>query len=531
MISRDEAFGQIALDGFSFEGIPLGAALLGPPDAAEKTAFAGQGPLVSWLVQVCRPGMILGLGLRSAAEYFTLCRTCDALNLSARAWGFGGWEDEGGGLSVPEALRARNARDHAEMSRLARVPDPALALKRFAPDMFDLILLDSAAADEAPAALADTLAQATSPRGVLLLQGPEGALHAALAARFPMLRFAAHGGLAVVLTGAKPPPVLAELASAAAAPKLRGLEALLARLGEGAEQAARLHRLEGDLAQARVAAAPVEPASPARDPATAEVDRLRTALDDGHLLRLRETQILTVELERLTEELHLSRAEAANLHSRVDQVAAADEARAAAQAAEAELAALRIRHFDELHDLRDEVDWTARALDTARQAEAEATARADQAIAEQTRLTARLAAEAKAAEAARAQLDKLKAETARRDAQRLVQVKLRGWQVEWLLAQGGRLGRRNGPSGGALAQEIAAVAGHPLFNADWYRATYPDLRDSPLPPAEHFLRHGLFEGRNPGPDFVTLAWFVANPEALTARRNPLLIADLPPQRS
>lgn len=531
MISRDEAFGQIALDGFSFEGIPLGAALLWPPDAAEKTAFAGQGPLLSWLVQICRPGMILGLGLRSAAEYFTLCRTCDALNLPARAWGFGGWEDEGGGLSVPEALRARNARDHAEMSRLARVPDPALALKRFAPDMFDLILLDSAAADEAPAALADTLAQATSPRGVLLLQGPEGALHAALAARFPLLHFAAHGGLAVVLTGSKPPPVLTELASAAAAPKLRGLAALLARLGEGAEQAARLHRLEGDLAQARVAAAPVEPASPACDPATAEVDRLRTALDDGHLLRLRETQILTVELERLTEELHLSRAEAADLHNRVDQVAAADEARAAAQAAEAELAALRIRHFDELHDLRDEVDWTTRALDTARQAEAEATARADQAIAEQTRLTARLTGETKAAEAARAQLDKLKAETARRDAQRLVQVKLRGWQVEWLLAQGGRLGRRNGPSGGALAQEIAAVAGHPLFNADWYRATYPDLRDSPLPPAEHFLRHGLFEGRNPGPDFVTLAWFVANPEALAARRNPLLIADLPPQRS
>ncbi|MBU3076994.1 sulfotransferase family protein [Sphingomonas quercus] len=42
-----------------------------------------------------------------------------------------------------------------------------------------------------------------------------------------------------------------------------------------------------------------------------------------------------------------------------------------------------------------------------------------------------------------------------------------------------------------------------LFDADWYRAAYPDVAASGLDPATHYLRIGAAEGRNPSPLFDT----------------------------
>lgn len=55
-----------------------------------------------------------------------------------------------------------------------------------------------------------------------------------------------------------------------------------------------------------------------------------------------------------------------------------------------------------------------------------------------------------------------------------------------------------------------------LFDAEWYRATYPDIDDSPLSPWEHFLRHGLQEGQAPGPDFHPAQYLAANPDVARA---------------
>ncbi|MBB3142619.1 glycosyltransferase [Halomonas organivorans] len=55
-----------------------------------------------------------------------------------------------------------------------------------------------------------------------------------------------------------------------------------------------------------------------------------------------------------------------------------------------------------------------------------------------------------------------------------------------------------------------------LFDAEWYRTTYPDIEDGPLSPWEHFLQHGLQEGRAPGPGFSPAEYLAANPDVSAA---------------
>ena len=40
-----------------------------------------------------------------------------------------------------------------------------------------------------------------------------------------------------------------------------------------------------------------------------------------------------------------------------------------------------------------------------------------------------------------------------------------------------------------------------LFEAEWYRATYHDLRDANIDVFNHFLDYGAKEDRRPGPKF------------------------------
>lgn len=57
--------------------------------------------------------------------------------------------------------------------------------------------------------------------------------------------------------------------------------------------------------------------------------------------------------------------------------------------------------------------------------------------------------------------------------------------------------------------DIAQVAAHPLFDAVWYVQRSPDFVASGLSPAAHFVLHGGYAGRSPGPDFDLLAYLDA----------------------
>jgi hypothetical protein len=73
-----------------------------------------------------------------------------------------------------------------------------------------------------------------------------------------------------------------------------------------------------------------------------------------------------------------------------------------------------------------------------------------------------------------------------------------------------------------LADEIATVRDSSLFDAEWYRAVYPDVAAAGVDPAEHYVRNGAFEGRHPGPDFDTRWYFTTGGDVYAEGMNPLV---------
>lgn len=61
-----------------------------------------------------------------------------------------------------------------------------------------------------------------------------------------------------------------------------------------------------------------------------------------------------------------------------------------------------------------------------------------------------------------------------------------------------------------------------LFDASYYLAHNPDVREAGLDPAHHYLLFGGMEGRDPGPGFWSAAYLTAYPDVAAADVNPLL---------
>jgi hypothetical protein len=73
-----------------------------------------------------------------------------------------------------------------------------------------------------------------------------------------------------------------------------------------------------------------------------------------------------------------------------------------------------------------------------------------------------------------------------------------------------------------LRHHAAALRRSALFDAAWYLATYPDVAVAGLDPVRHYLRAGVAEGRDPGPQFSTRDYLERNPDVARAGINPLL---------
>ncbi|MEL6362648.1 MAG: hypothetical protein AAFR21_16340 [Pseudomonadota bacterium] len=72
----------------------------------------------------------------------------------------------------------------------------------------------------------------------------------------------------------------------------------------------------------------------------------------------------------------------------------------------------------------------------------------------------------------------------------------------------------HGPADGIATfdQQLEILRQSDLFDPSWYLQTYPDVTDSGMSPREHYVRAGAFEGRNPGPNFDTMSYYIANPD-------------------
>ena len=61
-----------------------------------------------------------------------------------------------------------------------------------------------------------------------------------------------------------------------------------------------------------------------------------------------------------------------------------------------------------------------------------------------------------------------------------------------------------------------------LFDENWYCENYPDVKFSTIDPLEHFLLYGIYEGRDPNPNFSTNKYYQRYHELLLEGKNPLL---------
>jgi hypothetical protein len=62
---------------------------------------------------------------------------------------------------------------------------------------------------------------------------------------------------------------------------------------------------------------------------------------------------------------------------------------------------------------------------------------------------------------------------------------------------------------------------NPLFDTRWYLRRYEDVRRSGVNPLLHYLQYGFREGRDPGPDFQTEFYLETNPDVRASGTNPL----------
>lgn len=59
-----------------------------------------------------------------------------------------------------------------------------------------------------------------------------------------------------------------------------------------------------------------------------------------------------------------------------------------------------------------------------------------------------------------------------------------------------------------------------LFDVDWYRTSYADVKSSGMSPVVHYVLYGAQEGRDPSQSFSTLGYVAANPDVAESGVNP-----------
>ena len=73
-----------------------------------------------------------------------------------------------------------------------------------------------------------------------------------------------------------------------------------------------------------------------------------------------------------------------------------------------------------------------------------------------------------------------------------------------------------------LQAQISLLEKSELFDAKWYLDKYKDVAKANINPAEHYIKFGAIEGRNPGPRFDTEYYVLTYPDITSSGLHPLL---------
>ncbi|BCB62869.1 hypothetical protein HaloA020_35700 [Halomonas sp. A020] len=98
--------------------------------------------------------------------------------------------------------------------------------------------------------------------------------------------------------------------------------------------------------------------------------------------------------------------------------------------------------------------------------------------------------------------------------------------TQWLRTSGQRHAaaayRYSRPFKRALPKQLASIKASSFFDEQWYCEQYPDVKRSGIDPAEHYLKFGAIEGRNPSDCFDTYFYLCEYPDVAASGQNPLL---------
>lgn len=85
-----------------------------------------------------------------------------------------------------------------------------------------------------------------------------------------------------------------------------------------------------------------------------------------------------------------------------------------------------------------------------------------------------------------------------------------------------RIGKKIDPAYQQLQQQIALLLTSEYFDVEWYLKHYPDVAESQMNPAEHYILYGATEGRLPSLHFDGNWYLQQYQDIAAARLNPLL---------
>ena len=234
---------------------------------------------------------------------------------------------------------------------------------------------------------------------------------------------------------------------------------------------------------------------------------------------------MTRELE---DELYGARSRAAERGALAAQLAAERDALAAQLAAErdalaaqlaAERDALAAQFAPERDVLVAQLAAERDALATERGAVARLTAQRDALSAEQNRFARELAAANSEIHSVSKRLLDAGEQIAQAD---VAIAHIGGRYAEKSASQRSRFRRPWKSRSRSLAKDLEAIRNSVFFDEHHYLEMNPDVRDTGLDAALHYLVHGGREGRDPGPFFSTRAYLARYPDVAEASLNPLL---------
>lgn len=221
---------------------------------------------------------------------------------------------------------------------------------------------------------------------------------------------------------------------------------------------------------------------------SAEIDRLRTSLNSSQAQQNKDKE----EATKLRQELDKATAERKNLLADLETTRQQHGQNKATLEEENQLV------IEQLHLVQEELERQLISKQALEKQLKQATQEQDHALAVANNQINRLQNE----------LHQLKNSTA--------------WKAAAPVRALGRPFKRTSPDKRKLKKQANQLANSRFFDADWYLKTYPDVAEGSMNPAEHYLKFGADEGRDPSQDFDTQWYLQANPDVREFGINPLI---------